>query len=71
MWMMVVEAILDVNLVLLNSDTDSANLSLKSTQNIRHGSKASIIRWRRWSSLRGGGNYMLIIVYYPQIEAEH
>jgi hypothetical protein len=54
MWMMVLEALLDVNLALLNSDTNSADLSLKGTQNIHHLSKASIIRWRKRSSLRGG-----------------
>jgi len=60
---MVLEALLDVNLALLNFDIDSPDLSLKSTQNIHHLSKASIIRWWRWSSLRGGGSYMLITLY--------
>jgi len=63
MWMMGLEALLDVNLALLNSDTDSPDLSLKSTQNIHHLSKASIIRWRRWSSLRGGSSGILITLY--------
>jgi hypothetical protein len=39
----VLEALLDVNLSLLNSDTDSADLPLNRTQNIHHLSKASII----------------------------
>jgi hypothetical protein len=58
MWMMVLEALLDVNLALLNSDTDSVDLLLKKMQNIHHLSKASIIGWKRWSSLRGGGSYI-------------
>jgi hypothetical protein len=60
---MVLEALLDVDLTLLNSDTDRADLLLNRTQNIHHLSKASIIRWRRRSSLKGGGSCMLITLY--------
>jgi hypothetical protein len=65
--MMVLEALLDVNLALLNSDTNSTDLSLKRTQNIHHLMKASIIRLSRWSSLRGGGSYMLITLYWKRL----
>jgi hypothetical protein len=61
------EPLLDVNLVLFNSETDNVDISLKSTQNIHHLRKASIIRWRRWSSLRRGGSCMLITLYWRRI----
>jgi hypothetical protein len=41
---MVLETLIDVNLALLNSNTDSSDLSLKSTQSIHNLNKASIIR---------------------------
>jgi len=65
--MMVLEALLDVNLALLNSDTNRADPSLKSMQSIHHLSKTSIIRWRRWSSLRRGGSCMLITLYWKRL----
>jgi hypothetical protein len=68
MRMMVLEALLDVNLALLNFDPDSVDLSLKRTQNIHHLSKASIKRWRRWSCLRGGGSCMLITLYWRRLK---
>jgi hypothetical protein len=67
MWMMVLEALVDVNLALLNSDIDRADLSLRSMQSIHHLSTTSIIRWRRWSSLRGGGSCMLITLYWRRL----
>jgi hypothetical protein len=53
MWKIVLEALLDVDLALLNFDTDSADIPLNRTQNIHHLSKARIILWRRRSNLRG------------------
>jgi hypothetical protein len=67
MWMMVLEALLDVNMTLVNFDTNSSDLSLKRKQNIYHLSKASIIEWRRRSSLRGRGSCMLITLYWRRL----
>jgi hypothetical protein len=64
---MVLEALLDVDLALLNFDIDRADLPLNRTQNIHHLSKASIIRWRKMSNLRGGGSCMLITLYWRRL----
>jgi hypothetical protein len=72
--MMVLEALLNINLALLNSNIDSADLSLKSTQNIHHLSKASIIRWRRRRQLHADHPVLEeaeVIHLDPQTEAEH
>jgi hypothetical protein len=75
MWMMVLEALLNINLALLNSDIDSADLSLKSMQNIHHLSKASIIRWRRRRRQLHADHPVLeeaeVLHIDPQTEAEH
>jgi hypothetical protein len=52
MWLNMLEALLDVDLALLNPNTNSAFFSLKRTQNNHNLRKSSIIRWRRWSSMR-------------------
>jgi hypothetical protein len=61
--MMVLETLLDIKLALLNFDTDKADLSLNRAgislnrgQGTHNLSKASIMRWRRWCSLRRGGS---------------
>jgi len=63
MWMMVLEALVDINLVLLNLDANSADLSLERTLCLHNMGKSSIIRWRRWSNLKEGGSSMLINLY--------
>jgi hypothetical protein len=68
MWMIVLEALLNINLALVNSDTDSADLLLKSTKNIHHLSKASITRWRQ---LHEDHHVLEVLRLDPQIEAEH
>jgi hypothetical protein len=66
--MMVLKALLDVNLTLLHSDTNKADLPLNRTQHIHHLRKTNIIQWRR-SSLRGGGYYMLIILSWRRLRS--
>jgi hypothetical protein len=65
--MIALEALLNVDLALLNSNTDRVDLPLNRTQHIHHLSKTSIIQWRKRSSLRGGGCYMLFILCWRRL----